>query len=146
MRIKHTSEEESEIMLSPLIDCVFLLLIFFLVTTMLKKWEKQIPVTMPDITSSISATANEDIAIIAIDRHGQLHRQKDKDRDGFIKYAPIDDLAVFLKTLSESRSPSRPLRIMADRRTPFQRVITMLDICQLQGFHNVDLKLKHDRY
>ena len=39
--------DQSDIPLSPLIDCVFLLLIFFLVTTMLKRKETIIPVTMP---------------------------------------------------------------------------------------------------
>ena len=34
-----TEEDKVEVQMSPLIDCVFLLLIFFLVTTMMKKWK-----------------------------------------------------------------------------------------------------------
>ena len=49
--------EEIEVEMTPLIDCVFLLLIFFLVTTMLKKLEKQIPVVLPDPTLSLAPVA-----------------------------------------------------------------------------------------
>ena len=42
-----------EVILSPLIDCVFLLLIFFLVTSMIKRFERQIPVNLSDGTSAI---------------------------------------------------------------------------------------------
>ena len=42
MRLNYDEEDKVEVQMSPLIDCVFLLLIFFLVTTMMKKWEMQI--------------------------------------------------------------------------------------------------------
>ena len=40
MRLPLDEEEKVDIQMSPLIDCVFLLLIFFLVTTMMKKWDR----------------------------------------------------------------------------------------------------------
>ena len=47
MRLNYDEEDKVEVQMSPLIDCVFLLLIFFLVTTMMKKWEMQIPLSLP---------------------------------------------------------------------------------------------------
>ena len=41
MRLNYDDDDKVEVQMSPLIDCVFLLLIFFLVTTMMKKWEMQ---------------------------------------------------------------------------------------------------------
>ena len=41
MRLNYDEDDKVEVQMSPLIDCVFLLLIFFLVTTMMKKWEMQ---------------------------------------------------------------------------------------------------------
>ena len=46
MRLNYDDDDKVEVQMSPLIDCVFLLLIFFLVTTMMKKWEMQIPLTL----------------------------------------------------------------------------------------------------
>ena len=56
MRLNYDDDDKVEVQMSPLIDCVFLLLIFFLVTTMMKKWEMQIPLTLPTMTSSLSTT------------------------------------------------------------------------------------------
>ena len=41
------NEDEPEVSMSPLIDCVFLLLIFFLVSTMTKVKNRDIPVDLP---------------------------------------------------------------------------------------------------
>lgn len=53
MRLPLDEEEKVDIQMSPLIDCVFLLLIFFLVTTMMKKWEMQIPLSLPEDRKSV---------------------------------------------------------------------------------------------
>ena len=68
MRLNYDDDDKVEVQMSPLIDCVFLLLIFFLVTTMMKKWEMQIPLTLPTMTSSLSTTrAGKEAVIIAVD-------------------------------------------------------------------------------
>ena len=143
MRIPMEHDDDAEVPMSPLIDCVFLLLIFFLVTTMIKFKEKQIPVTLPDPTSSLSQTADRDVYIIGIDVEGNYYRTTgEPTRDGQIVYAPMDDLAAFLGDLATTRSTDAPLRLSADRETPFQTVIDALDICQLQGFSNVEVKTR----
>ena len=142
MRIKQLDFEDDEgVMLSPLIDCVFLLLVFFLVTSVLKKWETQIRITMPDITTSLADEANEDMYRIAVDRDGNTYFESGRDNAGFILYTPMDDLALFLNDLASRRAPSKPLRLMAERDASFQTVIQSIDICNLQGFENLDLKL-----
>lgn len=74
MRLPLDEEEKVDIQMSPLIDCVFLLLIFFLVTTMMKKWEMQIPLSLPEMTSSLSTTrSGENTVIIAVDEDKQVY-------------------------------------------------------------------------
>ena len=129
--------------MSSLIDCVFLLLIFFLVTMMLKKWEKQIPITLPDNTSSLSAVANDDTFIIGLDAEGLAYTGNEKnERNGRILYTPIDDLAGFLQDLSTTRGVDRPLLLAVERDAPMQRVIDVFDLCQLQGFTQTEVRLK----
>lgn len=60
MRLPLDEEEKVDIQMSPLIDCVFLLLIFFLVTTMMKKWEMQIPLSLPTMYGAQNETYIED--------------------------------------------------------------------------------------
>ena len=68
-------DDQAGVDLSPLIDCVFLLLIFFLVTTMFKKFEHQIPIRMPDITSSLAEASREDVFQVGMSAAGRFHLQ-----------------------------------------------------------------------
>ena len=146
-RRKHfTGEDDAEVAMSPLIDCVFLLLIFFLVTTMIKRKEQLIPINLPDSSSVISVDSEEDTIIIGLDRDGRAYKTTGNvTNEGAIVYHSVDDLAAHLLTLINAHGQAvldRPLRIDADRETPFQLAIDAVDICKLQGFNNVGLKTR----
>ena len=142
MRFSQSTEDDPEVAMSPLIDCVFLLLIFFLVTTMLKKWEKQIPVTLPETTSTLSAVAVDQTFIIGLDVDGFAYDGNERKEDGRIRYQPIDDLALFLGQLASERDTQLPLTLAADRDTPMQYVIGAFDACQLAGFQHTSVQLR----
>ena len=139
-------EEEAEVPMSPLIDCVFLLLIFFLVTTMIKRKETLIPIKLPDQTSAVSAEPSDRTIILGLTEDGSVLRAIERrGRDGELQYAPVDNLAAYLKELISSEGAdvrNKPLRIDADRDTPFQTAIATLDICKLQGFTDVGIKTR----
>lgn len=104
MRLNYDEEDKVEVQMSPLIDCVFLLLIFFLVTTMMKKWEMQIPLSLPSMTSSLSTTrAGEEAVIIAVDEEKNVYQVVGHDAyTGENHYVPISDLNTFLTELRNS--------------------------------------------
>ena len=52
MQINYEDEDKVEVSMSPLIDCVFLLLIFLLVATMSKKADKDVDIRLPESKSS----------------------------------------------------------------------------------------------
>lgn len=66
--------DSAEVPMSPLIDCVFLLLIFFLVTSMLKRKEMLIPIQLPDQTAAVADTPEDNILIIGLDEEGRALR------------------------------------------------------------------------
>lgn len=146
-RRRHSpATDEAEVPLSPLIDCVFLLLIFFLVTTIIKRKEKQIQVNMPETASAVAAAHREVTMVIGLDRHGSvLAPQSGTDADGSIVWHPVADLAAYLKQAVAANGQevmAQPLQINAHRQTPFQQAINALDICKLQGFSNVSVKIR----
>lgn len=145
-RRKRSSEEEAEVPLSPLIDCVFLLLIFFLVTSILKRKEKQIQVDLPDGTASVAALVAEESIVIGLDAAGSpLVPAKNRDKDGSYIWMPMADLAGHLRTLATTGGSSvleQPLVINAHRDAPFQKAIDALDLCKLQGFTRVSVKTR----
>jgi len=143
IRRRLEEDDDVEVPMSPLIDCVFLLLIFFLVTTMMKKLEKQIPITLPDSTSAIADTPDDRILVIGVDEAGNHLRDSGRrDHDGNPLYAAIPDLALYLRETADAGGTDRPVRLDAAPKAPFQKVIDALDICHIQGFEKVGVRLK----
>jgi len=137
---------DAEVAMSPLIDCVFLLLIFFLVTSMLKRKEMLIPIKLPDQSAAVASTSVDDSLIIGMDAEGTTYRVLERiGSDGQLLYEPVPDLAIYLQSVVGVQGQDvlrRPLRIDADRETPFQKAIDVLDTCKILGFTDVGLKTR----
>lgn len=143
MRIELEEDHEVGVDMAPLIDCVFLLLIFFLVTTMMKKWETQIPLNLPESTSSLSTSkSQEDVEVIALGRNETLFSISERNTyTGETKYVLIDQLDEHLASLKEMGGVDLPLEIAASREVPIERVIRIFDLCQLSGFKQTRVRL-----
>ena len=72
MRRHYYEEENVEISMSPLIDCVFLLLIFFLVSTMTKKENKDVDIDLPESISAEKRLPTDNQVVIGIDKKGSF--------------------------------------------------------------------------
>jgi len=135
-----------EVAMSPLIDCVFLLLIFFLVTTMLKRKEKQIQVELPDSTASVAVESSAKGLVIGLDANGVLLVAAEaKTRDGAFVWSPIGNLSEYLQGRIDGEGAGlleRPLQINAEGETRFQDAIHALDVCKLLGFRNVSVRMR----
>ncbi len=141
MRVKNRKPQGIEVPMSPLIDCVFLLLIFFLVTSMIKRWEHQVPVQLPDQTSSLSDEAQRPAVVIAVNRQGEFFKAAGLGEFGQVRFTPFPDLAVMLQNLAQEEGLDVPLEIAAQRGTPFQTLLDVIDICRLQGFEQVSARI-----
>lgn len=144
LRNRHRKDDNVEVDLSPLIDCVFLLLIFFLVTTMLKKLEKQIPVVLPDYTSALAPIAESEVIIYAMDDSGEILRANGASRTmQGLSYSPVASFIEDLKSVAQTHGTGVGIRLDADREVPVQRVIDALDTLALQGFEQVGVRLRY---
>ena len=130
------------VMLSPLIDCVFLLLIFFLVTSMIKRFERQIPVTLADDTSAITDEPRDDAFPLGVAKTGRMFSPAGQDQYGVRQFQPIPDPDVFLKQLIGNRGGNRPVTVMVERGASFQKVIRTQDRLELIGFNNVRFRIR----
>ncbi|MFP4673575.1 MAG: ExbD/TolR family protein [Opitutales bacterium] len=141
---RRSGGDDAAVDLSPLIDAVFLLLIFFLVTTMLKRLEKQIPVVLPDASATLSRVAHTDEVVFLIDSEGAVSEGIPKrGSGGEINYRPVENFDGRLKTIAEERGVEVPVRVDAQREVGFQKVIDLLDTLSIQGFEEVGVRLFH---
>ena len=133
MRIRIEDEDEVAVQMAPLIDCVFLLLIFFLVATTLKKIEKELPLDLPDAAAAVGKQTEDKMMIISIDRAGNFYLGSEPVGQAF--------LADKLKELGKS-DPEERVRIDADRDAPAWAFVQILDMCNFENLHNVGIRTK----
>lgn len=135
MRIRRQEDDNAEVQMAPLIDCVFLLLIFFLVATTLKKLEKELPLELPQSAAAIEKEVEPDLLILAVDKHGQK----------YIGSEPVttDMLHKRVKEAA-ARNPRQRVRVDADRQTPYEQVIELIELCQFEGLRDVGLHTRKD--
>ena len=145
MRYRHTKSRPGDagILLSPLIDCVFLLLIFFLVTSMLKRWEHQIPVTLADPTATVATMPQGEAIPIGIDRQGRLHAPGQRNRYGVISFTRVNqEPGTFLDTVAAEHGRLASYELVVEPGTPFQTVIDILDIFELKTLDRVRVRMR----
>lgn len=133
MNFRASSTEAVEINLAPLIDVVFLLLIFFMVTTTFSK-ESQIRVQLPEATSAEQPVAAENFLIIQISERGEYAIQGTTDDE------PRPLLNKRFETLHQALEQSAgnltdPMVIIrADRLAPHESVVRAMDAARLLGY------------
>ena len=137
MRILTEEEEKAEVPMSPLIDCVFLLLIFFLVTTMMKKEKRDIEIELPTSNSALEFPPDDQKLVIGLDKDGAIHI------DG--RATTLNLLHQRLREVSLSE-PDKHIRLDCDKATRFERVVEVLDLCQFRGLRNVGVRTYDENY
>jgi biopolymer transport protein ExbD len=134
MRIELGDDEQPEIGLIALIDCIFFLLMFFMVATSFKQKEqqhkdKELPIQLPRASASlVRKEAAPDPLVIRVDRAGSISIGGDA----------LSTEALHERLRDEARRlPGRPVRIEGDGRVPYQSIVRVLDLCQFEGFTNI---------
>jgi biopolymer transport protein ExbD len=136
MRIDIDDDEQPEIGLIALIDCIFFLLMFFMVATSFKQKEqthkdKQLPITLPRSDASLDlAQAAPDPLVIRVDRGGNVA----------IGGATLSTEGLHTRLREEAgRNPGRPVRIDGDGNAAYQSIVRVLDQCQFEGLTNISM-------
>ncbi len=119
MKFQNRKEEEVTIGLTPLIDVVFILLIFFMVTTTFDR-TSELSIDLPDASGKPSPR-QKDTLKIAIDVQGQFFINQVK----VVGSAPETLLLAVRKVLNGRKDI--PVIIQADADTPHHSVVTAMD-------------------
>jgi biopolymer transport protein ExbD len=136
MRIDLGEDEQPEIGLIALIDCIFFLLMFFMVATSFKqqvgeKPQTELPIILPAAQMSLDrATASAPPLTIGIDKSGKLYLDGGK--------VSVRELHQRLEQQAAS-NPERPIRIDGDEMARYQDIVHVLDLCQFEGFKKISL-------
>ena len=125
MKFIKTRHEPEDLNISPLIDMVFILLIFFAVSTTFVK-DMKLDLERPSAQTSVSAS-NKSIRVY-IDRQGDIFLNEKSVKSWMLQSLIRDSLSI---------SSAQTVLIIADRLTPAENLIEVVDQCKLGGAREV---------
>ncbi len=135
MRFARRARGDVEVNLTPLIDVVFLLLIFFMVSTTFTK-ETHLSIDLPEADGDPATVADTRIEV-------SISRQGDFAVNGSpLVNSHLDTLKRALEKVSEG-DITMPLIITADAATPHQAVVTVMDAAGQLGFAALSITTKN---
>ena len=141
MAVRFDDDEKPEVSLTSMMDCIFILLVFFIVTSHMTKVEveQELPIELPEAQATVDVDDGKEppLVTISVTADGEYYvngkpvgtialrealTEKAKD---FGLAAAVDDAATLQK-------PVR-VRIDGDMYAPFRAIVQVLDVCQQQG-------------
>ena len=125
MKFQLRQPEEVDLNITPLIDVVFLLLIFFMVSTTFDH-ESEVNITLPKASKEI-AQAKPDAINVAIDAESRIFINKNE-----LVNSQISTIKEALYDISADLEDA-PIIISADEETPYQVVIRTMDAARQLG-------------
>ena len=126
MKLQSRQSREPEINLTPLIDVVFLLLIFFMVSTTFER-ETEVQVELPEAEASPMEVEPSKVEI-TIDAQGRYYVNGRE----VVNTKKETLIAALRKADIEGEQPQ--VILSADRQTPHQAVITAMDAARSLGW------------
>ena len=122
---------QAVIEVTPLVDIVFQLLIFFLLTATFVK-NPNFDINLPEASSKLTSNVKEDIRIVLL-------------KDGTIKYDNKPVKSSQIKEILEERfktDPTAIVLIQADRETKHGKVVEVMDMAKIVGFSRLGIAVE----
>ena len=142
MKIAMASMEEPDIQVAPLIDMVFLLLIYFMATASMARPEADLGIRLPGMVAQAQSVDLPDEQIIEVKASGHVilnGRQYDSPES-----PDLPQLTAVLTRYRQSATAARnePLiTISAEDLARHQRVVDVMNACAAAGVRNVSFSV-----
>lgn len=125
-------KKSSTLNLAPMIDIVFLLLIFFLVSSTLQGEEALYNITVPD--SSIGSSQNQQKISLFLDKDNKIYYNEQQ-----YSRNEISDLINILKGKNKN-----DIKIYADKKSNFEAVVFLIENLKENSFKNISFSLREN--
>ncbi len=133
MHFRKTSEEEPSVGITPLIDIVFLLLIFFMVTSHFHV-ATGVPIDLPKVTQKTYESESAKITL-SIDKKGLMYLKGDR--------IDFKELMPTLKRLVDEEGLVH-LLLEADRDTKHGTIVRVMDLAKRAGVRSIIISARWD--
>jgi biopolymer transport protein ExbD len=114
MKFVRPAKKNSGVPIVPMIDILFILLIFFIVSTNFKRPRHHMQITLPTAKDLPTQTMMKELSVLAINAQGQIALEGAAVPEGL-----LDSYLGAWRKLN----PSRTLEIEADEKAPFGKMV-----------------------
>jgi biopolymer transport protein ExbD len=129
MRIRREFTKRPRIEMIPLIDVVFLLLVFFIYSMLSMTVHRGLPVDLP--TASTATVDEETFITVTLQRDGRL----------FLEDQAVDTHSLASLLLQEKqKKPDIQVYLRADKEVSYQRAVEVMDLVRSAGIHKLALE------
>ena len=133
MPLKTHSDDQPSLNLTPMIDVVFLLIIFFMVGTKFTELERQIGLQIPEVTDGGPLTAAPEKRVVNVYRDGQITLDRQP--------VTLEELTTELVN-ARSQYSELGVLVRGDAASAFQRVAEVLNSCKKAGIAELGISVK----
>jgi biopolymer transport protein ExbD len=130
VKLELLHEDEPAINLTPMIDVVFTLLVFFMLATKFAERERELDVDLPAASAANEPTPNAREIVINVSRDGRV------SIDG--QALQGEDLFHALEAAAH-RSPNTTVTVRGDRQGSYDEIVQVLNQCARAGLSDLSL-------
>jgi biopolymer transport protein ExbD len=118
--------------LTPLIDVIFLILIFFMVSSTFKKEELALLLTLPKANSATTEIEKEDLSIeLSVDKVALRGKES--------SFEALD------RAFAQIKDKQKPVNVRIDKAVTYERVTKLLDLLNKHSLNNLALENKKEK-
>jgi biopolymer transport protein ExbD len=121
-------QEEEHLQLAPLIDIVFITLVFFVTTTAFNTLESEVDIMLPTASSAVSMERTRGEIFINLEKDGAIVLNNRK--------VTLDELQDILNRVAEN-FPGGAVIIRGDREAMLGNAVAVLNACRIADIQNV---------
>lgn len=138
MNLRPRRPESPRVDITPLIDVVFLMLIFFMVSTTFDK-QTQLKVDLPSASSTEQNKQEVDRIEITIDPKGHFYVNKQE--------LVSHDAATLQRAIQKAAQGKTdlPVIVSGDRNAPLQAMVTVMDVTARLGMSRLSIKASQEQ-
>ena len=129
MRFRSARPELPGFQLAAMLDVVFLLLCFFVTTSVYSQWENEVEIQLPSAESGVEPNRLPGEIIVNVAKDGAI-RVNGRD-------LTPEELGAKCRALAAA-FPGNPIVVRGDREASWESVLRVLDICAKNDLYNVN--------
>ena len=128
MNLLPARQRRNAFQMTSMLDVIFLLLCFFIASSIYSQWELQVDIQLPAASTGQQPNRLPGQIIVNLDREGVITVNE--------RVLEPDQLLARMRLLSEN-FPGHPVVLRSDAQTPYEKVLRVIDLCRQADVDNI---------